>query len=195
MPLERIRPLPSGGMGHGGRVAAIALAAALAGSMGCAASAPRYDGERYLVAEHGFSIAAPPGEGASWRRVAVGGAVLAFRGIPGTEAEFASMSVLRRCEGAPTQPRLAARQLLIGLSERVILEDRAVEIAGGEGWLQTLEASDDDIRVRLRTVTRLEGGCSVDWVLISPPDQPGLDAAFDAWWSSWRAEPAGPEVS
>ena len=124
-----------------------------------------------------------------WRLTSVSGAVLTFRGEAGSTAESASMSLLERCAEAPANPRLAARQLLIGLSDREFRDDRAVEVAGAPGWLQALDASDGAGRARLRTVTRLEAGCSLDWVLVAGTEARGLDPAFDAWWSSWRPDP------
>ncbi|MGI9432012.1 MAG: hypothetical protein ACR2PQ_07350, partial [Myxococcota bacterium] len=175
-------------MSDGGRIAAaLMIAAALSGAAGCAAPIPAREGERYPVPGHGSSVEAPGGEGAAWTLASVPGALLTFRGVAGSTAEHASMSLVERCAAAPGQPRLAARQLLIGLDDREFLEDRPCEVGGTTGWLQSLEASDEAVRVHLRTVTRLESGCSLDWILVAPPGA-GLDAAFDAWWASWSRD-------
>jgi hypothetical protein len=171
-----------------GRVAvALACAAALWGS-GCATRGPTLVGARYLVPGHASSIEAPGGEGAVWRLEQVPGAALTFRGEVATTAAQASMSLLERCAGAAPKPRVAARQLLIGLADRDVHEDRAVEVAGFRGWLQALDASDAAGRVHLRTVTVIDANCSLDWVLVAPPESRALDAPFDAWWSSWRPD-------
>jgi len=168
------------------------IAAALSGAAGCAAPTPALEGERYPVPGHGSSLEAPGGEGAVWILTSVPGSLLTFRGVAGSSAEHASMSLVERCAAAPGQPRLAARQLLIGLDDREFLEDQPCQVGGMTGWLQSLDASDGEVRVHLRTVTRLESGCSLDWVLVAPPGA-RLDAAFDAWWASWSStrEPGG----
>ena len=167
------------------------IAAAMSGAAGCAAPTPALEGERYPVPGHGSSLDAPGGEGAAWTLASVPGALLTFRGVAGSSAERASMSLVERCAAAPALPRLAARQLLIGLDDREFLEDRSCEVGGMAGWLQSLDASDEETRVHLRTVTRLESGCSLDWVLVAPQGA-GLDATFDAWWASWsRTEAPG----
>ena len=167
--------------------AAFALAAALVGA--CAGPHAVLEGGRYRVPGHASSIAAPGEGGSGWVSLRVDGAALAFRGESGTATAGASMSLLERCAAAAGRPRVVARQLLIGLTEREFGEDRAVEVAGRAGWLQALDASDGEERVHLRTVTRVEDACSLDFVLVAPPGRPDLDGVFDAWWQSWRPDP------
>lgn len=128
-----------------------------------------------------LSLADPAAQG-GWTRIEVEGARLAFRGPDG-----ATMSFLRDCEERREgSPRLAARQLLLGLETRRLREDRAVEVAGAPGWLQVVEARDEDRAARLKTVTRLDGGCREDWVLATPGPPGEAEAGFDAWWRSYR---------
>jgi hypothetical protein len=50
--------------------------------------------------------------------------------------------------------------------------------------------------VRLKTVTRVIGECSYDWILIAPGGFEGPETVFDRWWRSFRSsagEAAGEE--
>lgn len=147
----------------------------------CASPWQRANG-RLEHREPAFSLRDPAGE-PGWRRIEVEGAALAYRGPEG-----AVMSFLRGCERRARErsPRLAARELLIGLEGRTLAEDRAVEVAGAPGWLQVVDARDEAREARLKTVTRLDGPCREDWVLSSPERFGPAEAVFDAWWSSYR---------
>jgi hypothetical protein len=132
--------------------------------------------------ELGISLADASGLAPGWARIEVEGAVLAFRG-----PEDAVMSFLRDCGGArEAAPRVEARQLLIGLEGRRLLEDRAVEVAGAPGWLQQVEVRDGNRQARLKTVTRVAARCREDWVLATPGAPGPAEAVFDAWWRSYR---------
>jgi hypothetical protein len=152
------------------------------------ASDPVFEDGRYRHRRHHYSIAAPAGEDPAWQRVEVEGAVLAFQGPGG-----ATMSLLERCGRSSADPRILARQLLIGLEGRALVAEGPIgEGEGGaEGWIQRVEATAGGKVVRLKTVTRVSGACSYDWILVSPGEIEGLEAVFDGWWMSFRSSAAG----
>jgi hypothetical protein len=145
------------------------------------------EGGRWHDRRHGYSVASP---GETWKAVDLPGAALAFRG-PGDRR----MSLAVRCGRPPrAAPQLLARQLLIGLEERHVLEEGPVTLAGGPAWRQTVEARDGGTAVRLDTLTGVLGGCVHDWVLVSPEGTPAAAPEFEAFWSSFRRETPADEL-
>lgn len=134
--------------------------------------------------ELGVSLA-DAGARPGWERIEVEGARLAYRGPDG-----AVMSFLRACgRRRERDPRVEARQLLLGLEERQLVEDRALRVAGAPGWLQQVEARDEDREAHLKTVTRVAPPCREDWVLATPGPPGAAEEVFDAWWGSYRPAP------
>ena len=167
--------------GAGGTWAGL-LAILLVGT-GCAGGIARTN-EGYRPRGHGYTIAAPNGPGAPWKRVDVDGARLTFR-PPGPE----SLSLLSRCGRPVAAPQLMARHLLIGLGEREFVSSAPLEVAGHSGWSQVFETTREGVRVRVKTVTLVVGRCAFDWVLASAGSFETAEAAFDAWWESSRLDP------
>jgi hypothetical protein len=156
----------------------------------CASDLAFEDG-RYRDRRRHYSIAEPEGEGSEWRRVRAQGTVLAFQGPGG-----ASMSLIEECGLPPAEPRILARQLLIGLEGRKLVEEGPVGEGGSPGWRQRVDAARSGEPVRLETVTRVIGECSYDWILVVPGGLEELESVFDRWWRSFRsgAEEAGVEA-
>jgi hypothetical protein len=58
--------------------------------------------------------------------------------------------------------------------------------------MQRLEATAGGEALQLKTVTRVVGPCSYDWILVARSGLEGPEPAFDAWWKSFRSsEPEG----
>ena len=153
----------------------------------CAKDLIQEDG-RWVHRSRGFSIADPTrsaASGARWSAVPVEGSVLSFR-----ESGGASMSLVQQCGVLPDDLRLLARELLIGLDEREIIEEGPVSVGGAPGWRIAARARHEGRAVRLRAVTRRLGPCSVDFLLIAPQQSPDLEADFQGWWGSFRASSA-----
>jgi hypothetical protein len=179
--------------GPGATLAGVLL---LASAGACASGGVRLVEGRYVAASSRFSIASPAGEGERWSRAHVDGAVLSFRGRSGGPAAGAALSLLERCGAPVAEPRLLARELLIGLEQREEEGGAAVVVAGAPAWRQAVRATADGRRVELRSVTRVAGDCTTDFVLVAPHVDAGMEADFDAWWRSYRPgpEPAPGEV-
>jgi hypothetical protein len=146
----------------------------------CASDLVFEDGRHRHRLRH-YSIANPGGEGSAWRRVEVDGAELAFQG-----PDRATMSLIEQCGRSRAEPRVLARQLWIGLEGRTLVDEGPVGADGSRGWIQRLDATANGETVRLKTVTRLIGECSYDWILVVPSGLEGPETAFDQWWKSFR---------
>lgn len=167
-----------------GALRSLAMAATLVAVLQTPACASDWASQagRLRHREQGISLADPTALGGSWRRIEVEGAELVYHAPEG-----ATMSFLRECRpGRDASPRLEARQLLFGLEDRRLVEDRALEVAGAPGWMQKVEARDEERHAWLKTVTRLAGPCREDWVLATPGEPGAAEELFDAWWRSYR---------
>jgi len=175
-------------MGVGGaRASGIAVWLLVILQTAACATGPVFEGGRYQHRRGRYSIAQPGGEDSGWQRIRVEGAELSFQG-PGR----AMMSFVEHCGRAPAKPRVLARQLLIGLDRPRLVEEGAVGADETEGWMQRLEATAGGEALQLKTVTRVVGQCSYDWILVSRRGLEGPEPAFDAWWKSFRSfEPEG----
>jgi len=175
-----------------GAVVAVALLASAACSGG-----PVLEGSVYRDAKLGWSIALPPGGEARWTRIRVEGADLALRGPAG---ELLSLEV--HCGVPLAEPEILARGLRVGIPEAQLRDQREVTVDGRRAWAQVFDASPGpDSRsaaagqapeapaVRVKTVTRVDARCVQDFVLAAPGDWAPAEAAFDAWWGSFRAAP------
>lgn len=169
-------------MGVGGaRASGIAVWLLVILQTAACVSGPVFEDGRYQHRGGHYSIARPGGEDSGWQQVRVEGAELSFRG-----PDRAMMSLVEHCGRAPAKPRVLARQLLIGLEGPTLLEEGPVGADQAEGWMQRLEATADGEALQLKTVTRVVGECSYDWILVARGGLEGSEAAFDDWWRSFR---------
>jgi hypothetical protein len=93
-------------------------------------------------------------------------------------ATTAGIAVHAVCEGAAPRraPDVLARQLVIGLRDRAVVERGTIEIAGRPASRVVLDARLGDSRatVRVETVTMTDDRCVYDLMHVAPP------ATFDA---------------
>ena len=166
---------------------------ALVGVLGAGCAGPLVEeagGWRHR--EQGWTIARPDGDGAPWRRIEVDGALLAFER---PDREF--LALQSRCGRPVASPDVMARHLLIGIRDREIVWSRPVEIDGHGGFEQRFRVGGGPVDVRVQTVTLVLDGCTLDWILAGAADDGSSEAAFDAWWQSFRrgaerrTEPSG----
>ncbi len=147
----------------------------------CASDLVLEDGRYHPVRRH-YSIAKPGGESSAWHRVRVEGAEIAFQGPGG-----ATMSLIEHCGRPLAKPRIVARQLLIGLEGRTLTDEGPLASDPTRGWVQWLDATAEGEVIRLKTVTRVIGPCSYDWILIVSDGLESLEPVFDAWTESFRS--------
>jgi hypothetical protein len=141
-----------------------------------------FENGRYQHRRRHYSITRPGGEDSVWRPVEVGGTELAFQG-PGR----ATMSLIEQCGRPQPEPRILARQLLIGLEGRTLVDEGPVGADETQGWIQRLDATANGEALQLKTVTRVIGRCSYDWILIVPGGLEGSETVFDGWWQSFHS--------
>jgi hypothetical protein len=119
----------------------------------------------------GYRVAVP---GQEWAPFDASPADLELR----HRASPVGMAIHAVCEGAA--PRRAtdvlARQLLVGLRDRAVIERASTEIAGRPASRAVLEGRLDGAtrRVRMETLVMTDGRCVYDFMYVAPP------ATFDA---------------
>jgi hypothetical protein len=162
----------------GWRLAAVAAYVAwLAQTPACASPWTLKD-HRYVDRESGASVEAP---GGAWRSVDVDGALLSF-----ADGSGARLSWIRQCGRVLPEPRIAARELLIGLDVQGPVEGGAATVDGAPAWELRAEVRDDGHPAWIESVTRVGGRCTDDFVLVAPRPAPAQRTVFERWWRSFR---------
>jgi hypothetical protein len=151
----------------------------------CASPVSLVDG-RWRAAEGGASLADLPRLEAGWRLAKLSGPLLAFETDAGVRACW-----IRRCPGAVADARAEAHALLIALDDSRVTEEGGLTLDGAPAWMLRGEAFEEGRAVRLKAVTRVGAGCTDDFLLLSPGELALHEAAFDRWWSSYRAGSPG----
>lgn len=168
----------------GWRLAAVVAAVAWLVEMPACASAWMLENHRYVNRESGISIAAPDGK--AWSRADVDGALLSFADDRGGR-----LSWIRQCGRAQPPPRLASRQLLIGLQVEGEPEGSSVTVQGAPGWRLRARVRQDGETASIDAVTRIGQHCTDDFLLVTPKPDAAERAAFEAWWRSFRETAGG----
>ena len=125
-----------------------------------------------------------------FERVSLDGTDIAYRSPDGR-----SMSLSSRCVRIRSSPQMLARRLLAGTGSQYVIESHPIEHGGDPGWRQKVDAGEAPARVRIETVTIVNGGCVFDFLLVGRPDSrfDEVSAVFERWWLSFR-RPARREV-
>lgn len=153
---------------------------------GCA-SYPKRTETGYRHPRHHYSIGVPGGPGPAWTRIQIKGAWLAFQ-RPGE-----TISLQSRCGKPVARPAVMARNLVVGVGERELVQAGPVIVGGTNGWIQTFDTRSGDVTVRVTTVTAVIEGCTFDWTLASMGDSPDAMRAFETWWGTFELAPLPPE--
>lgn len=145
--------------------------------LGCATGWVQQGG-RLVDLEGGRSIAIP--EEGRWERIPVEGSALTLRREDG-----ATLSWLQACaaegEAVPESAQAAAKALLRSLGKKTVLREGPVEAARGEAWRVEAEVVEGTRVLSLTTVTRTDGRCTDDWVLVAPASVQVV-GVLDRWW-------------
>jgi hypothetical protein len=134
--------------------------------------------------EHGYSIGFPNGVGPAWTETDVEGAWIAFR-RPGRE----TIALQSRCGRPVAAPAVMARNLVVGVGERDLLQAGPVAIGGSNGWVQTFDVTAEGVEARVTTVTAVIADCTFDWTLVTKGEPLETRAAFDTWWATFELDP------
>ena len=108
-------------------------------------------------------------------------AVLAYRW-----PDRATMSLQSRCGGPTADAATMARHLRIGLQPYTLRQAGPTQVASRDAWSQVFDAQQDGRAVRVKTVTLVERGCILDWVLAAKAGFEEVEPGFDAWVDSVR---------
>ena len=146
--------------------------------LGCASSPLVVEGGRLVHPGHGFSIDVP--ERPPWEPFSVDAAA-AYR-----TGGSARMSLQSRCGRPVAEPRIMARHLVIGLSERTLRQSGSVSVGGWPGWFQVFDTLHGEAVVRVKTVTLVAERCTFDWILSARSGFERAEPSFDAWWRSFE---------
>ena len=150
---------------------------------GCASNLERTStGFRHR--EHGYSIGVPNGAGPAWTETEVEGAWIAFR-RPGRE----TIALQSRCGRPVAAAAVMARNLVVGVGERELLQAGPVVVGGSNGWLQTFDIAADGALARVTTVTAVIEDCTFDWTLVTKGEPLETREAFDTWWATFELDP------
>jgi len=148
----------------------------------CASNPKRVD-DGYHHKKHGYSIGEPGGPGPPWIRVDIDGAWIGFR-RPGSE----TISLQSRCGKPVAHPAVMARNLVVGVGEREVVQAGPVIVGGTNGWIQTFDMTPGGVAVRVTTVTAVIDGCTFDWTLVTHGEAPEATRAFETWWGSFELD-------
>jgi len=146
----------------------------------CASDIQRVEG-RYVQREIPASIEVPVDPQGTWQRSQVDGATLVLEGPEG-----ARLSWIHHCGGRQPEPRLASRTLLLGVDLLGSPEQGPVRVDGASGWRVRGRVRDGERSAWLEAVTRVQGSCSDDFLLVTPQRSARASALFDRWWRSFR---------
>lgn len=150
-------------------------------------AAMRFDGSVYRSDQLAFRVGPIP---ASWRRLEVNGAALAFR----DDAAEASVLVNGRCHVPGDDAPLAAltAHLIIGTTEREFRSEDTVPFDGREARHTVLTAKLDGVAQTYDLFVLKKDGCVYDLAYIAVPERYDAGApAFESFVSGFRTLPKG----
>lgn len=126
-----------------------------------------------------FSVPSVP---ARWSRLGVRDATLAYK----DDAHGASVMVNARCRSSDARTPLVAltNQLIIGATERIILDQKAEPFDGREALHTTMSAKWDGVPMVLDVFVLAKDGCTYDFVRVAPTHDG--EHEFDGWVRGFR---------
>jgi hypothetical protein len=151
-------------------VAAVLACAALASCL----ARTSFDGAVFRGRDVSFRVPPTP---ASWRRVELAAADLAFRDDP----HEGSVLLNSRCATADRDAPLASltQHLIMGTTARQVRLEETVPFDGREARHTVLEAQLDGVPMAYDIYVLKKDGCVFDLVYVAPPRPPGAGAGGD----------------
>ena len=159
---------------------ALTAAALLSLAASCATGPLRPVDGRLVHRELGYSVDPPRFDPGQWRQVQVEGSDLAYR-----RSDGASLALMSDCTRGSARPVLLARQLLIGTSERELIESHPIALRGHAGWKLAFRTLEDGREVTVRAVVVTADECTFDWLWVAPGREEGAPWFVD-WWASFE---------
>jgi len=165
------------------RTTALGAIAFLSAGAFCATAPLRPSGGRWVHPKLGYSIDAPQVSPEEWSASHVEGADLAFRKFDGS-----SLTLMSDCTRGPAKPFVLARQLMIGIKQRELIQSHPIALLGDPGWRLAFRTIEAGREVTVRAVTLASGNCTFDWLWVAL-NRPDEAAWFDQWWASFERGP------
>jgi hypothetical protein len=150
------------------------------------ASGASFDGSLYRGKDVSFRLSPIP---ASWRRVDLASADLAFR----DGSHDASVLINSRCSTSDRDAPLLSltEHLIIGTTQRHILREETLPFDGREVRHTVLEARLDGVPMAYDIFVLKKDGCVFDFVYLTPPDRgTGGAAEFDRFVQGFHTVPS-----
>ena len=167
------------------QIAAISAAVLGSGALGCGGGRS-FDAGVFRQGEHiAFRVPEPP---ASWRRLEMAQASLAFR----DDAAGASVLVNAQCKRADDDTPLAAltNHLLIGTTERQLESQTVAPFDGREALQPKVRAKLDGVPFAFDIFVLKKDGCIYDFVLVAPEESAEASRpTFEGWVRGFRTLP------
>jgi hypothetical protein len=127
---------------------------------------PQFDGTVYQAGNVAFRVGPTP---ATWRRIEVSQAALAFR----DDTRDATIAVNGRCglDGEDVPLAALTQHLFLAFTDREILEQKVVPMDGREGMNTLLSAKLDGVPKKFNVWVLKKDGCVYDFLYIARPDR------------------------
>src|SRR5262245_20444557 len=150
--------------GRPNRLPAVVALTGLTALGGCSGS--QFDGTTYHAGNIAFRVGPTP---ATWRRIEVSHAALAFR----DDSRDATIAVNGRCGADGEDVPLAAltQHLFLAFTEREILEQKNIPLNGREAMNTVLSAKLDGVPKKFNVYVLKKDGCVYDFLYIVRPDR------------------------
>ena len=147
----------------------------------CGTSGAAFDGHEYRNGKVAFHVGDVP---ASWRRLDVTDATLAFR----DDAREASILLNARCGEKDGDVPLVSLtgQLIMGTTDREFEKEETIPFDGREARHSILKAKLDGVLLRYDIYVEKKDGCVYDFVYVSPPDQSDGASNFERFVGDFR---------
>lgn len=161
--------------------------AALTAVLACGGANRTFDGTTYRDGKMAFRVPHAP---ASWKRIDVDDAALAYR----DESNGASVLLNGRCGGKDDDTPLAAltAHLIMGTTEREFVKEDTIPFDGREARHTVLRAKLDGVPIAFDIFVTKKDGCVYDFVyLASPTRWDGGVGEFERFVSGFRTLGSG----
>jgi len=151
----------------------------------CETAPLRPSGGRFVHPTLGYAVDAPEVSPLEWQARPVEGTDMAF-----AKADGSSLTLMSDCTRGPAHPSLLARQLLIGTTDRELIQSYPIALGTDPGWKLVFTTGEGGRVLRVTAVTVASGRCTFDWLWLAVDGETTDDGAwFDRWWASFERHP------
>jgi len=152
-------------------------------TLGCASSSS-FHGARYENRQLVFRVGPRP---PSWKQLDTSSGLLAFR----DESQQATVLLNGRCgrDGDDVPLTALTRHLFLQFTEREILSEKTIPLAGREALRTTLHAKLDGVALTFVAIVLKKNGCVYDFIMMAEPQNfATVQSGFDAFVGGFQTE-------